>query len=134
MEEALSCQLLAFSYCGSTAAAHVGTAALGCPAEQSSAGFPRRRLTAANFANRQSFNYNAQQIEEKHRRMGLLVEFDGDQMRCIGLVGGFDILNLCRPIFQIAAGFEIATELEIEDTELNLVIIFGVQRERFCAG
>ena len=37
----------------------------------------------------------------------LLVQFDGNQVRSVGLVSGFDILNLRRPIFQIVAGFEI---------------------------
>jgi hypothetical protein len=52
---------------------HVGIAALGCPAEQGSAGFFfGRSTTEANFADRQSFYYTAPQTEEKHARPAAL--------------------------------------------------------------
>ena len=55
--------------------------------------------------------------------MSLLVEFDGEQMRRIRFVYGFDILNLGRPVFQVVTRVEIAARLETEGAELNLEVI-----------
>ncbi len=45
------------------------------------------------------------------------MKFDGEQMRWIGFVYGFDILNLSGLIFQVATRVEIAARLEAEGCE-----------------
>jgi hypothetical protein len=62
------------------------------------------------------------------------MQFDGDQMRDVGFVGGFHVLDFSRPVFQIAAGFEIAAGLEVESRELNLVVVVSAERQLLCAG
>src|ERR1700730_2418864 len=74
---------------------------------------------SAKAPKRSPFNGLAQAYLDR-RRSGSLMEFDGNQMRCIAVVGRIDILNLCRPVIQVGKGFEFVAGPEVEGSELNL--------------
>ena len=61
------------------------------------------------------------------------MQFDRDQARRIGFVGGFNVFDFRGTVFQIAAGFKIAAGLKVKRAELNLVKVVGVQGERLGA-
>jgi hypothetical protein len=46
------------------------------------------------------------------KREQLLVKFDGYNLRCDRGIGGFDILHLRRPVFQVCAGIEVFVRLK----------------------
>ena len=53
-------------------------------------------------------------VRRPHRTCGrhLLVQFDGNNLRCLGRIGGFNILHLGWPVFQVCARIEVLVRLK----------------------